>query len=375
MKADYTIADTSRIITPAFVVFKEIVARNLQTMIDISGGVDRLRPHCKTHKMPAVTEMELQLGITKHKCATIAEAEMLAEAGVSDILLAYNIVGANIARVAEFVKQYPDVRFLVTADHPSPVESLSRCMSQAGLSVGVMLDVDCGMHRTGIQPGTEAVELYRTIAASPGLQAAGLHAYDGHHHEHDAAERRANIDRDWQQVIQLRDRLVAADLPVPRIVAGGTPAFPIHARRDEPTLELSPGTTVFHDAGSLANFPDLPFTPAALVLTRVISCPRSSEGGDLLTFDVGSKGIASDPPVDKRAVFVDWPNVEVLSQNEEHLVVRTPQAGQFSPGDEQLVIPWHVCPTSAVHKQAYVVSGGKVVDRWDITARDRQLTI
>jgi D-serine deaminase-like pyridoxal phosphate-dependent protein len=367
----YHIDDTSEIITPALVVFRDIVETNLQTMVEIAGDVARLRPHCKTHKMPAVTRMELDRGITKHKCATIAEAEMLADAGVPDILLAYNIVGANIARVAEFTRRFPDVNFMVTADHPAPVESLSRALSTAGLSVGVLLDLDTGMHRTGIGPGQAAVELYRQIAGSPGLEAAGIHAYDGHHHEHDPGERAAAIEEDWQGVIELRDQLLAADLPVPRIVASGTPGFPIHAARNDPLVELSPGTTVFHDAGSVANYPDLPFTPAALVLTRVISRP----GEDLVTFDVGSKGIASDPPVAVRVSFPDLTDAEVVKQNEEHLIVRTNRASEFAPGDEQLVIPWHVCPTSAMHKQAYVISGGKLVDHWDVTARDRQLTI
>ena len=321
--------------------------------------------------MAAVTQMELGLGITKHKCATLAEAEMLAEAGVRDIVLAYNIVGPNIARVAAFRRKYPAVEFAVTADHPAPVKQLSDHLASEGLTAGVMLDVDAGMHRTGIAPGEAAVELYRQIANSPGLEPAGIHAYDGHHHEHDAGDRAAPIHYAWRHMESLRETILAHGLPIPKIVASGTPGFPIHAARNDPLIELSPGTTVFHDAGSVHNYADLPFTPAALVLTRVISLP----GEHLVTFDVGSKGIASDPPVQKRAMFPSLPDAEIVSQNEEHLIVRTKRAAEFSPGDEQLVIPWHVCPTSAVHKLAYVVSVGKLVDHWPVTARDRQLSI
>ncbi len=371
MTPDYRITDTSEIVTPALLVFRRIVEDNLQAMLKIAGDAARLRPHCKTHKMPAVTKLQLELGITKHKCATLAEAEMLADAGAKDILLAYNIVGANIARVARFAEKFPDVNFMVTADHPGPVKQLSECTRAAGVSVGMMIDIDSGMHRTGIAPGENAVALYRQIASSPGLRPAGIHAYDGHHHQRDIDERRANIDRDWQQVIELRDQLVAAGLPVPRLVASGTPGFPVHARRDEPHLELSPGTTVFHDAGSVANFPDLAFTPAALVLTRVVSLPDDR----LVTFDVGSKGIASDPPVNKRVDFPNLPDAEVVSQNEEHLIVRTSRSSEFAPGDEQLVIPWHICPTCALHKEAHVIVDGEVQERWPVTARDRQLSI
>ncbi len=368
---DYSINDTSGIITPAYVVFRDIAADNLRKMIEIAGDVGRLRPHCKTHKMAAVAKMQLEMGITKHKCATLAEAQMLADAGVRDILLAYNIVGANIPRAVAFAAHYPHVNFMVTADHAAPVAALSAAAHGAGVRIGVMLDLDSGMHRTGIAPGEEAMAIYRRLAASPGLEAAGLHAYDGHHHEHDVDERRANIDREFQRVLEFRDELLAAGLPVPRIVTSGTPGFPIHAAREDATIEVSPGTTVFYDAGSAANFPDLPFTPAALVLTRVISRPAE----DLVTFDVGSKAIAADPPMERRCVFPALPDAEVVIQNEEHLVLRTAKAGDFLPGDEQLVIPWHVCPTSALHKEAYVVWGGELVDRWAVTARDRWLTI
>jgi D-serine deaminase-like pyridoxal phosphate-dependent protein len=371
MSSQYAIADTSRIITPALVIFREIVASNLRQMIAIAGDASRLRPHCKTHKMAAVTQMELELGITKHKCATIAEAEMLADAGVKDILLAYNVVGANVARCVEFVQKFPGVNFMVTADHEKPIAALSAAMQQAGAKIGVALDINIGMNRTGVAPGERAKALYKQLATSPGLVASGLHVYDGQNHQHTPAERSAAIEPQWQTVLALRDDLVRGGLPVPRTVVSGTPGFPVHAKHNDPTLELSPGTTVFHDAGSIANYPDLPFTPAALVLTRVVSLP--SEG--LVTFDVGSKGIASDPPVDRRVKFIDLPDAQTVSQNEEHLVVRTPHAAEFSPGDERLVIPWHVCPTSAMHKDAYVVAGGEVVGRWPVTARDRCLTV
>jgi D-serine deaminase-like pyridoxal phosphate-dependent protein len=321
--------------------------------------------------MAAVTAMELELGITKHKCATIAEAEMLADAGVKDILLAYNVVGANVARCVEFVRKFRDVNCMVTADHEKPIAELSAAIQAAGARIGLMLDVNIGMNRTGIAPGERAKSLYKQIATSPGLVASGLHVYDGQNHQHTPAERSAAIEPQWQTVLALRDDLVRAGLPVPRIVVSGTPGFPVHAKHDDATLELSPGTTVFHDAGSVANYPDLPFTPAALVLTRVVSLPSPG----LVTFDVGSKGIASDPPVERRVQFVDLPDAQTVSQNEEHLVVRTTRAAEFSPGDERLVIPWHICPTSAMHKSAYVVAGGEVVGHWAVTSRDRCLTV
>src|SRR4051812_6262299 len=133
--------------------------------------------------MPEVTRLELQRGIRKHKAATFAEAEMLADAGVKDIFLAYNLVGPNIQRAVRFVEKYPHVMFAATADHPDPIEKLSAAMSAAGKSMDLLLDIDTGLHRTGLAVGSKAADLYRQIASSKGLRAGGLHVYDGQNHQ------------------------------------------------------------------------------------------------------------------------------------------------------------------------------------------------
>jgi D-serine deaminase-like pyridoxal phosphate-dependent protein len=371
MDPAYRIEDTRQIISPALILYKDLLESNLDRMLAIAQGASRLRPHCKTHKMPQVTKLELARGITKHKCATFAEAEMLAEAGVTDIFLSYNLVGPNIGRAVAFRQKFPRVTLRVQADHPGPIAELGRAMSTAGQTVDVLLDLDVGQHRTGVPAGPQAIELYKTIAATVGLTPGGLHVYDGHQHQNSRAERAAAIDAEWAKVIDLRDALVRAGLSVPRIVCGGTGSFPIYAEKTEPTIELSPGTCVFNDAGYSETFPDLVFPPAVALLTRVISRP----GPDRVTLDLGYKAVASDPPAGKRLTLPDLPEAEQVLQNEEHLVIRTPRAAEFQPGDELYAIPRHVCPTIALHKQVYVVSQGKVVDRWDVAARDRWITI
>ena len=131
----YRIEDTSEIITPAIVLFREILEENIDKMVAIARDPLRLRPHCKTHKMREVVELQLSRGIVKHKCATFAEAEMLAQTGVEDVFLAYNLVGPNISRAVKFVEKYPRVTFSVTADHPVPLAELGRAMSASGRSV------------------------------------------------------------------------------------------------------------------------------------------------------------------------------------------------------------------------------------------------
>jgi D-serine deaminase-like pyridoxal phosphate-dependent protein len=371
MDARYAIADTSEIPSPALVVFREILEENLAAIIRIAGDPARLRPHCKTHKMPAVTQLELALGITKHKCATLAEAEMLALADVKDVFLAYNPVGPNIRRIARFLRKYPDVQLSVTADHPAPVAQLGSELTAIGGMVDVLLDIDSGQHRTGLPVGKAAFELYQQITKTPGLRAGGLHLYDGQNHQADIDERRRAVLSIWESTAKFRDELVAAGLAVPRIVAGGTGSFPIFAKLEDASLELSPGTIVFNDAGYSEAFPDLKFTPAALLLTRVVSRPAP----DRVTFDLGYKAVASDPPAGKRLTFPDLPDAVAVLQNEEHLVLQTARAEEFQPGDELLAIPQHVCPTSALHKQAYVIHRGRLAETWDVTARDRVLTV
>ena len=371
MESCYRIDDTSQIITPALIVYRDLLEQNLDQMIRIAGRPDRLRPHCKTHKMAEVTRLELQKGIVKHKCATFAEAEMLANAGVQDTFLSYNLVGPNIRRAVAFLKEFPKAGLKVQADHPGPVAQLGAAMSEAGLVIEVLLDLDVGQHRTGIAIGPAALELYRTIAATPGLKPGGLHVYDGHQHQEKREERRIAVNREWEKVISFRQDLEKSGLAVPRVVCGGTGSFPIYAEKDDPAIELSPGTCVFNDAGYSEKFPDLVFPPATALLTRVVSRPAP----DRITLDLGYKAVASDPPAGKRVVLLDLPDAEQVIQNEEHLVVQTSRAEEFQPGDELYAFPRHICPSSALHKQVFVVSHGKLVDRWDVTARDRWLTL
>ncbi len=371
MDACYEINDTSQILSPGLVVFREILEANVDKMLAIAGSPERLRPHCKTHKMREVVQMQVELGVTKHKAATFSEAEMLVSAGAKDVFLAYSLVGPNIGRAVRFRQQYPDIVFSVTADHAKPIERLGAAMQEAGQSIEVLLDLDTGQHRTGVEIGERAQRLYQQLVETPGVSAGGLHLYDGQNHQTDLAERRAAVLACWKQVSDFRDQLLAVGWSVPRIVAGGTGSFPIYASLQDDALELSPGTCAFHDNGYGRMFPDLDFKPAALLLTRVISRPTR----DRLTLDLGYKAVASDPPADRRVVIPDLPDARLVLQNEEHLVVESSLAEKYQPGDELLAIPQHVCPTSALHKQVYVINMGKLVDRWDVAARDRMLTI
>jgi D-serine deaminase-like pyridoxal phosphate-dependent protein len=368
----YRLQDPSGVFSPALLFYKELIRRNIARALEIAGTPARLRPHVKTHKTREIVRLELDAGITKHKCATLAEAEMLAGCGAPDVLLAYNLVGPNCQRLVRLVQKYPNCRLSVLADHPAAVRQLSEALAAAGQSVEVLIDLDVGQHRTGMAPGPQALELYELFARLPGLKPGGLHVYDGHCHQEALADREAAVKAQLGPVLELRQQLEKKGLPVPRIVGGGTPTFPVWAKLDLPGLECSPGTSFLHDDGYGTRFKDLAgFVPAAVLLTRVISRPTPTR----ITLDLGYKAVASDPPAGKRCILLNVPDYQPILQNEEHFVVETPAADRFNPGDVVYAIPTHICPTCAMHQHAYVVEDGRVTGTWEIVARDRVLSI
>lgn len=363
----YRIAEVDQVDSPALLVYPDRVRENVRRMIEYAGGTGRLRPHVKTHKMPQVVQMQLEAGVDKFKCATIAEAEMVAQCGGRDVFLSYQLVGPKVDRFARLCSQYPQTKFLALADDAAALRALSQRLSLAGLTAEVLLDIDNGMGRTGIAPGEAALELYGLLSELPGLAPGGLHVYDGQFREPELRDRKEHCDAAFASVYQFRDELLRRGWPVPRIIAGGTPTFPVHALQND--VECSPGTCIFWDASYASKFPDLQFQHAALLLTRVISKPAA----DRLSLDLGYKAVSPDNP-DPRVVLIDLPDARTVVHNEEHLTIQSSRAGAYSPGDVLYGIPFHVCPTVALHQYAIIVRDGRVVDRWAVVARDRCLT-
>jgi len=172
---EYRVTNADEIPTPALLVYKEAVAHNIRAMGELMGGYERLRPHIKTHKMSRIARMEMAAGIDKFKCATPKEAAMLAAVGVTDVLISYHMVGANIGRVVDLKRLHPHVDLKVIADDADNIRDLSSACTSAGIPLGVMVDLDTGMHRTGAPPGEASLALAQQIAEASGLHFAGLH--------------------------------------------------------------------------------------------------------------------------------------------------------------------------------------------------------
>jgi D-serine deaminase-like pyridoxal phosphate-dependent protein len=362
----FDVANLDEIESPALLIYPALVEENIRRMVAMAGDAARLRPHVKTHKLAPIAALQISAGISKFKAATIAEAEMLGQAGASDILLAYQPVGPTAGRLLELIQAFPNSLFSCLVDEGNTAQRLSEAAFARRIRVNVLLDIDCGQHRTGVAPDEKAVELYRALGSLPGVVPIGLHAYDGHIHAEDPAQRMKECDEAFAPVAGLRRRLQSLGLPVKTMVSGGTPTFPFHARR--PDVECSPGTCVLWDMGYSSRLNDLDFLHAGLVLTRVVSKP----GETRLCLDLGHKAIASENP-QPRVHFLNAPPSKVVMHSEEHLVVETNEFNDWKTGDCLFGIPWHICPTVALYSEAIVIKDGRAVERWRIEARDRRL--
>lgn len=373
MNPAYALSDVASVLSPSLVFYPELIRKNIARVIEMAGSPDRLRPHVKTHKTREIARMLIEAGVTKHKAATIAEAEMLASAEAPDVLIAYPLVGPNLGRLVALIRKFPGTKFSVLFDHPEPTKSLSDTMAAAGLSVGVILDLDVGQHRSGVPVGDVALSLYETASKLPGLELNGFQLYDGHNNHPDRSEREAAARKFIQPVLDLRAKAEAKGLRVPRLVCGGTPSFSVYAAMtDVPGIECSPGTFVLHDAGYGPKYADLSgITPAAVLITRVISRPTP----DRVTLDLGNKAVAADPLLEKRVTLLDFPECKTVGHNEEHLIVETDEASRYKPGDVVYALPGHVCPTVALHRDVLIAEGGKITGKWTVASRDRVLTI
>ena len=364
----YTINNAETIDTPALVVYPERVKENIELLKSMVSGVEWLRPHVKTHKMAEVTQLLLQAGITKFKCATIAEAEMLGMAGAPDVLLAYQPVGPKIERLLHLTEAYPATQFSCIIDNQASAAAIAVIFKGAQRELPVFIDLNVGMNRTGIKPGPEVIDLYLACQEMAGIKAIGLHAYDGHLRDRDFEERKRKSDAAFAPVLALAAEIKKLGLKDPVLVAGGSPTFPIHARRNG--VECSPGTFIFWDWGYSQQLPEQKFKFGALVLTRVIS--KLDE--ETLCLDLGHKSVAAENPF-PRVIFLNASGVEAISQSEEHLVVKVNPADNYQVGDIFYGVPIHICPTCALYEQAYVVEEGQVKTTWKVISRNRFITV
>jgi D-serine deaminase-like pyridoxal phosphate-dependent protein len=364
----YHIENIHSLDSPALVVYPDRIKENIKTLVRSIDHVKRLRPHVKTHKSAEVAQMMLEAGIEKFKCATIAEAEMLATAGAQDILLAYQPVGPKTTRLLALVHQYPNVKWACLIDDIEAARDLSYVFEQAKKQIGVYIDLNVGMNRTGILP-QDAFGLFDDCRRLKGLSITGLHAYDGHFRDKDFDTRKKGCDEAFANVKKVHEDILKASGRNLIIVAGGTPTYSIHSKRKD--VECSPGTYVYWDKSYEDTLQEQHYLHAALVVTRVVSTPAENT----ICVDLGHKAIAAENPLTNRVYFLNAPEIQPIGHSEEHMVFKTTPQKKYKVGDVLYGVPYHVCPTVALHDVANAVVGNKVTQNWTTAARKRKITI
>ena len=364
----FTVSNCENIDTPALLVYPQRVKANIDLLIGMIDDKTRLRPHVKTCKSIEAAELMMEAGISKFKCATIAEAEMLALAQAPDVLLAYQPTGPKLKRFFKLIKKYPKTTFSCLVDTVAVAEEISNFACQSSLTIAIYIDLNVGMNRTGIVP-KNAFSLYEHCTNLGNIQVLGLHVYDGHIHDSDLEVRTKEFFDHFEKVIKLKNEITNKGYTKPLVIAGGTPTFPIIAGKTD--FECSPGTFIYWDEGYEKSFDEQKFIPAALILTRVISLPDVTK----ICLDLGHKSVASEKELGKRIVFLNHENLIPVSQSEEHLVMEAGPDHAFKVGDVLYGIPFHICPTVALYEHAIIIENGVANGEWKTIARDRKITI
>ncbi|MGZ8550933.1 MAG: D-TA family PLP-dependent enzyme [Chitinophagaceae bacterium] len=369
MEEWYRINNINEFDSPALVIYPDRVKKNIALLKSMINDVNRLRPHVKTNKAKEAVLLIIEAGINKFKCATIAEAEMLGKAGAADVLLAYQPVGPKIKRFLSLIKGYPSTKYSCLIDNSNSAEEIAKEAVAAGIEVPVFMDLNVGMNRTGIVPDQKATDLYIQCFNTKGIRPVGLHCYDGHITDAEFETREKKCNEAFEPVDGLRRQIIQKGFPEPVIVAGGTPSFPVHAKREK--VECSPGTFIYWDAGYVQKYKEQPFLPAALVISRVISLPNETT----ICSDLGHKSVASENILTNRVSFINAPELSFAGQSEEHLVLQASKGHHYKTGDVLYGIPVHICPTCALYERALIVEDGKVTGEWKIIARDRKIDL
>lgn len=355
----YEINNVSSIASPSLIIYKDRLEANIRKMTAMFDDVNRLRPHVKTHKMKEVSELLMAEGVRKFKCATLAEATMLAEIGAKEVHLAYTLVGPDINTFVNLVKTFEETNFSFNIDDHYNYEEVVKALKEKDAFADVYIDVDVGMSRTGISP--EYLGSLVELCSHSKYPVVGLHIYDGHITDKDLTVRLKRCEEAYAPIKSFREREEKRGKYY-KLIAGGSLSFPYY--KDIQDVECSPGTFVFWDKGYFDLCAEQPFEYAALVLGRVIS--RPSEGGYCV--DVGYKAIASENPIERRLyALIDGEivNCSILVHSEEHLVIHLPK-NELRLGDPVFFIPHHICPTVALYDTAQVVVGNVLIDKWKV---------
>ena len=365
----YEISDLTKIMTPALVIYPELVAKNVEFTLRLLGGnPGRWRPHVKTAKLEAVMKLLVQHGVTTFKCATTLELQTACEAGATDVLVAYPTTGPNAVRVRQIAEAFMEIKISLV-DAPTQLETWEHSR------VGLFVDINPGMDRTEIEHEkfADILTLVRAIEQR-GLRFCGLHFYEGHLFSTGGATQVNVAHHAYDQLLATVEGLETIDIRVREVITSGTPSLPAALAYEKFTNSsfihrVSAGTIVYGDMISACQLPEnYEYRPAALVVSRVISHSRAG----IVTCDAGHKSLAVDAGIPNCCV-VGEPRLRPLKPSEEHLPIEVP-SGVVAPalGEVLYLLPRHVCPTVNNFDHALFVRRGKIQSLERVSSRGHE---
>ena len=366
----YRLSGIEEVLTPALLVYPNFIASNIErTLALLDEDATRWRVHIKTAKLAYTLRVLIERGIRNFKCATTLELLVACQSGAGDVLLAYPSTGANARRTREIAEQFPEVRISVLAENDEQIRQWS------GSRVGVFLDINPGMNRTGIEQGSsqQVLSLVRAIG-NAALEFRGLHYYDGQYGALDERARTEAAHRGYDSLLKLTAEIERDGVPVPEVITAGTAtlfsSLSYEAFRGKGFIHrVSPGTLVYCDATSLSQIPrEYGYRPAVLVLTRLVSRPQVGT----VTCDAGHKAVSADAGV-PTCLVVGHPELRPLSPSEEHLPLALEQGtAGLGVGEALYLLPRHVCPTVNNFDCALLVADGRMQSVEKVSARGRE---
>lgn len=362
--------------TPALLVDDGALRRNLRRMQETAEGFGvKLRPHTKTHKSPRIARLQVDAGAVGITVAKLGEAEVMAEAGLEDILIANQVIGA--AKMRRLVELAGRVRLAVLVDGGEGVQVLERPFREAGANLDVLIEVDTGKRRCGLTDLNEIATLADAVADAPHLQLRGVETHEGH--VPDGAENAEQLESRalaaGRRLVEVAESLRSRGHEIEEVSVGSTPAAPYTASVEGVT-EMRPGTYAFNDVNQMRIGQATPADCALSVLATVISRPAAERA----VLDAGSKSLFSEPArrgfalagYDGFGYIREAPEAKIVRLSEEHAVVQLPGGVDFPPvGAMVEIIPNHVCPAVNLHDEFHVVEGEAVVDTWPIAGRGK----
>jgi D-serine deaminase-like pyridoxal phosphate-dependent protein len=368
----------SSIPTPRVVVDLSRLRKNIAAMQSIAAGAGvRLRPHAKTHKSPIVARWQIEAGAVGICCAKLGEAEVFADAGIADIRLPYPVHPSNAARVLALLDR---TRLSIIVDDLEVARGWSGAMTAAGRRLDVLIKVDVGFHRCGINASApDAVDLVRRVADLPGVRLLGLLSHAGHGYlAASAADLEAVSWREIETLTSLARRAREAGVEIAELSVGATPTARFIARQTGAT-EMRPGNYVFFDRTQVGLGAAAVDECALSVVSTVVSRPAPTR----LIFDAGAKTLAADgcrgfgthhghglvfPAIDAPTADV---SIVLERLSEEHATALVPADCALRVGDRVRILPNHACVVTNLVDELLLVDGQAIVDRLPVAARGR----